>query len=545
MAASHHNQFGKAGGFAAALISAAILWLHFHFWQNAGGLWRDEVNLINLAGSHSLAVMANDSFPVLMPLLVHVWAGLGLGGSDAGLRLLGMLIGLAMPAALWVAAWTTRRSPPLLGLTLLGLNTTMIIYGDSLRAYGLGSACIVLTAAAMGWFLKTPSWPRAGILSAAAILSVQALFQNAVLLAAIGGGAWVVCVRRKDWRAAGKILLVVLLAAASLLPYFKNIFALSSAGASLRSGFQPASVFLKFDTLLAFPFAPYDSLWAILTFAVITVAVASLWLPKIKPAPPKFPVPTDDCTLFAGATLLLALVGFVGFLWFAALPTQPWYFLPLAALMVVGFDLGLPLNVLPRRLRLPVWGWLAVTALIAVPVAHRDLNRRFTNIDLLAQQLAAQAVPQDFIVVTPWFCGISFERYFKGATPWQTLPPLADHHTHRYDLFLEKVKTPNALQPVFDQMVATLQSGHRVWVVGRMSLPKSGVATSSGWMEPPLNVAGEADSPYTSAWSSQAASFLAGHSLQFQRANYATNFSISSYENLQLFFASGWKTNQP
>jgi len=115
---------------AAALISVPILWLHVHFWLNAGGLWRDEVNLINLAGSPSLAAMTHDSFPILMPLLVKLWAAFG--GTDAWLRLLGLAAGLAIPAAFWAVARVTRQ-PPLCSLVLFGLNSLLICYGDSLR----------------------------------------------------------------------------------------------------------------------------------------------------------------------------------------------------------------------------------------------------------------------------------------------------------------------------------------------------------------------------------------------------------------------------
>jgi len=62
---------------------------------------------------------------------------------------------------------------------------------------------------------------------------------------------------------------------------------------------------------------------------------------------------------------------------------------------------------------------------------------------------------------------------------------------------------------------------------------------------PPLNISGGSDSPYAVQWSAQAASFLASHSLQFQRANDATGLNINSYENLQVLSSSGWKTNQP
>jgi hypothetical protein len=534
--------YEKAGWLAAVVISLAILWLHFFFWQNAGGLWRDEVNLVNLANSSSLAKMTHDSFPVLMPLLVSLWFKLGFGQDDRSLRLVGIVIALGISAAFWAAAWTARRSPPLISLTLLGLNTTLIFYGDSLRAHGLGSALIVLTVAAMWWFLKKPSWLRAGILTAMAVLSVQALYQNAVLLAAICFGGWMVCFRGKNWRAAGKIFVAALVAAASLLPYWRNFFALSGASTALRSGFLPVSVFMKLDALIAFPLSQYDCLWEICALAVMAFGCLSL---ASKTAAPESEVTADDLPLFAGAILIATIVGFAGFIWYAALPTQPWYFLPPAALIAICFDLGLPVQSLPRFVRMAGLGLLAGTALIAVPIAHRDLNRRFTNVDLLAQQLTGEAAPQDFIIVTPWFCGISFDRYFKSATPWQTLPPLADHSSHRYDLFREKIQAPNALQPVFDQITVTLQSGHRVWVVGTMTLPKPGVSAAGDLTAPPLNVSSESDSPYALAWAAQAATFLAGHSVQFQRAHYATNFNISSYENLQLLSAIGWKTNQP
>jgi len=86
------------------LISLAGAGIHLAFLTHAGGLWRDEVNTINLAGRHSLGEIANDSFPVLMPLTVRAWLALGLGQSDTVLRLLGVMVGLGILAALWVAA---------------------------------------------------------------------------------------------------------------------------------------------------------------------------------------------------------------------------------------------------------------------------------------------------------------------------------------------------------------------------------------------------------------------------------------------------------
>jgi hypothetical protein len=530
---------------AAILMTIAAVWLHFYFLFHAGGLWRDEVQVVNLAGRHSLSDMARDSFPALMPLLICGWSALGLGQSDLGLRLLGMLIGIGIPAALWATAWTSRRLP-LLSLALVGLNSLVIFYSDSLRGYGLGCVFIMLAAGAAWAFLKKPTWARAGILAAVAILNVQALYQNAVLLAAVCLGAWVICWRRKNFRAALKIFLAGLAAAASLLPYWTYIFMLPKTSTSLRIGFYPAVAFSNFDSIVSFPLAKYLYVWEFLALAVVGFGIAAAWRAgSAKSAAPDGGASPDDLPLFAATTLLAALAGSIGFLWYAALPTQPWYFLPLVALLAVCFDFGVPVVSLPRHLRAGLFGLIAATALIATPFAQRDLDWRFTNVDRLARQLAGEAAPQDLIIVTPWYCGITFERYFKAPTPWQTLPPLADHSRHRYDLVQEQMKTPDALQPVFEKVAATLQSGHRVWVVGQMQIPEPGTPLPGDLPPPPLGKFGWSDSPYCVRWAAQAAGFLENHSLQFERVDHETNSNVSFNEDMQLFEASGWKDSTP
>jgi len=538
------NSAAKIEWLAAALISVAILWLHFYFLFHAGGLWRDEVNLVNLSARHSFSEMAQDSFPILMPLLVRVWSVIGLGQNDLGLRLFGTLIGLGIPAAFWVAARSARR-PPLFSLSLFGLNLAVIVYCDSLRGYGLGSLLIVLTAAAMWIFLKKPSAARAGILALAAILSVQALYQNAVLFAAICFGAWMVCWRQKKFSAAVKILCAALVAAISLLPYWKIISGLPQSAISERTGFSPVIALHNFSALTAFPKPAYTCVWGFLTLAVIGSGCAAFFARDKKSSAATNEILQDDLPLFAGATLFATVAGFTGFLWFAAVPTEPWYFLPPIALMAVCFDLGLPLPSLHRYCRLAFFTLVAATALIAIPFDYRNLDLRFTNVDLLARQLAAKAAPQDFIIVTPWYCGISFDRYFKAPTPWQTLPPLADHSTHRYDLFREKMKTPGALQPLLDQIAATLQSGHRVWIVGSMDIPEPGAPLPADLPPPPLKYSGWSDTPYSSTWTEQTAWFLQNHSLRFEREDQDMNDNVNFHENLQLFVVQGWKNSIP
>src|SRR6476469_6954987 len=135
----------------AALVTLCAVYLHVLFLLNAGGLWRDEADLVHLSLLPSFSDvwqnLPHDSCPILMHLAVRAWSAAGLGNTDLGLRVLGLVIGLFLLVAFWFASWTMRNGAPLLAVTLAGLNVTMIRAGDSLRGYGLGSALVVLTLA--------------------------------------------------------------------------------------------------------------------------------------------------------------------------------------------------------------------------------------------------------------------------------------------------------------------------------------------------------------------------------------------------------------
>src|SRR5947199_3133297 len=146
---------------AAALVTLCAVYLHALFFLNAGGLWRDEVDLVHLSLLPSLSEvwqkLPHDSCPILMHLVVRAWsAAASFRSTDVGLRVLGLYVGLFLLMAFWFASWTMRNGLPLLAVTLAGLNVTVLRAGDSLRGYGLGSALAVLTLAAI-WRLACRS----------------------------------------------------------------------------------------------------------------------------------------------------------------------------------------------------------------------------------------------------------------------------------------------------------------------------------------------------------------------------------------------------
>jgi hypothetical protein len=156
---------------------------------------------------------------------------------------------------------------------LVALNAWVIYYAASLRAYGLGSAMIALCAAA-GWhFVQHPGKRSWLIFAAAAVLSVQSLYQNSVLVAAVCAGAGAVALRRKQFKLTGFIFFAGLTAAISLLPYWHDFAGMPQGAAPLRVDFDRYTAFNNLDTLLAYPLPQFFWVWTSLAGFVLLRAV--------------------------------------------------------------------------------------------------------------------------------------------------------------------------------------------------------------------------------------------------------------------------------
>ena len=213
-----------------AVLLVLVTALHVRFVTSVGGLWRDETNSVSLATLPSVAeiwrFLDYDSFPVLFFGVLRGWTTLFGADNDIALRALGLITGLGILAALWANARSFGIKWPVLSFALIGLNPMLIRYGDSTRAYGLGIVLILLTLRSFWRLVDSPSTaPSKRILSAGvlALLSVQCLYYNSVLLFAIAAGAMAVAFRQRAWRSIGIILGIGMLAAASLLPYLPMI----------------------------------------------------------------------------------------------------------------------------------------------------------------------------------------------------------------------------------------------------------------------------------------------------------------------------------
>ncbi len=131
----------------ALVLSATIIFLLIVRAMHAGGLWRDECAVVQLARMPSVSDIfhnfQHEAFPPLFPLIVRAYTIL-FGSTDLVLRVFGLCVGCLLIAAFWINARSLSSDVPLIALGLTSLNTTFFVWGTTIRGYGLGSAMIVL-----------------------------------------------------------------------------------------------------------------------------------------------------------------------------------------------------------------------------------------------------------------------------------------------------------------------------------------------------------------------------------------------------------------
>ena len=159
--------------------------------------------------------------------------------------------------------------------------------------------------------------------------------------------------------------------------------------------------------------------------------------------------------------------------------------------------------------------------------------------DLVAARLESLAAPEDFIVANPFPFGIPLHRYYRGATPFATLPPLSDLRTHRADELKLRMMSSEPIAPVLQKMEETLRAGHTVWLVG--SVKFLGPNETPIMVEPgELSARGWTGGDYYRAWSEQAGFLLQSHADQFEHVRVPLEQPVMHYENVPLSSFRGW-----
>ena len=171
----------------------------------------------------------------------------------------------------------------------------VIRYGDSVRAYGLGILLALLTIGAMWRLIESFTLRRVIVALVIAVLSVQSVYFNAVLLFALCLTAATVMLRRRQIVQALTVLAIGGIAAASLLPYVPTMKRVRSCSFMWQEPFTVSGMWTKAAETLGSPLPFRGWFWLIL---LTTAVVIGLWAVLRKPATTE-EVAKEDRLLFA------------------------------------------------------------------------------------------------------------------------------------------------------------------------------------------------------------------------------------------------------
>jgi hypothetical protein len=516
--------------------------LHVVFGMQAGALWRDEVNSLELATVRTLSEMWGnldyDSFPAVFFLVLRLFAGVPASASDAELRAFGVTIGLLILGALWLNARVFRFGVPLVSLALIGFNPMVIRYDDSIRAYGLGTLLILLALPAIWKVVESPTPRRIVIAGVAALLSVQCLYYNAILLFAICLGAVAVAIRHRLWKQGLIVLTIGAICAISLLPYLPTFRRVGSWNYQFKASISFGFLWSKLSETIAVPVSMARWAWV---FSFIAAICAGVWV-LMRGSKEHETAPAKDRALFALVTLLVGTVSYAGFLRILSYEPRPWYYVVLLAFAAVCMETVLAS--LPGK----KWLWFArcgfVLAFIGATTfpSRQALRVRQTNIDLIARQLDSLARDGDLILLSPWNYGITFRHYYHQQTLCATLPPVEDLRFHRCDIIKREMMSPAPIAPVLQKMSETLRTGKTVWVVGhliRIPPGRQPLEVPPGYDGPDGFVGG----PFYLAWMEQAGFFVQTHAIKVESVPVPSAQPIMHYEAPGLTSIRGWRSD--
>jgi hypothetical protein len=549
---------------AAALIgtafSAMLLVLTA---MNAGPLWRDETNTFNLAHMPSFRDIWNnlqfESFPLLWPLVVRGCGMFGLADSDMGIRILGLGVGLFFLTSLWLCQrWFGGRTP-ILSIALLGGLPAFIFGVGANRAYGLASCLLVLSFGTIWRVLKSPTKSR--ILSAGFIclLFTQCLYYDVIFLGAMLAAGALVAIRRRHWKILWTMAAIGFVAGASLLIYLPMIYRNSEYVSFMRSPFFGAATIWNGlgDALAARSSAnpasangPQIWIWIVLLLAGIIVAVLMQRTRVGEASEPEVVLTSanperQDLALFCVTSVVLAIIGYIGFLLKLRYFMQPWYYLEILVICAISLD-GILTASWPE---LRPWGLLRIGFLVVMMTLNAgpawvEAHTRRSNVDLVADFLSQNASAGDLIVVQDTAAGITFNRYYRGQAQWLTVPPIDSHEVHRNDLVKAKMNQPEAMTPVLHAITNTLASGNHVWVLGSIPIARWKNVPPGPTPLPPL----PSEMPtrlwvgaYTYWWNQQITALLLDHAQQGQAETIAAPRPVNHFENVSVARFSGFR----
>jgi hypothetical protein len=526
--------------------------------MNAGPLWRDETNTLNVAQMPSLKDLWDnlqfESFPPLWPLLLRGFSLPGMMESDAGVRVLGLGIGLFFLAALWLCSrWIGGRSP-ILSIALLGCLPAFIFIVGANRAYGLAGCLLVLSFGMIWRMVELPTKSRilwAGLLC---LLFAQCVYYDSIFLCAMLAGGASVAIRRRRWKALWGLVGIGIVSGISMVIYLPVIHRGSTYLPLIRSPFFNSSALWNglCNALAARSSGDPERahglqvwFWIQLLLVGLIVAFAVQRSRGRETQNPEAAATRPDLALYSVVSMILGTAGYFVFLLKIQFFLQPWYFAGVFILCAISLDAILGANWPALR----PWGLLRIGLMVVLMAwsakpAWAEAHTRRSNVDLAATFLGQNASARDLIVVQEAWVGITFNRYYHGQTHWMTIPPIDSHLVHRNDLVMEKMNHPDVMVPVLREITDTLRGGNSVWLVGSIPFSPPPRRPSRPTPLPPLPPEMSTQwwlGSYLYWWNQQLATHLFEYALFAQTQKIHAPGPVNSFEDISVVRFSGYR----
>lgn len=515
----------------AGILTAIVLALMVTRWQTPGGIWRDEAACVQLSLMPTIGDLwrnfEHEAFPPTFPLLIRGYLSV-FGSSDLALKSFGLAVSCLLAGSIWLTAVLVRSAPPLLSLSLLGLNSSVLVWGSVIRGYGLASVLIPLFYASLFRYRETPGkrWALAAVITG--VLSVQCAIQNWLLVSAVCCASALASGLTRQYRTAFISLVIGGLIGLSVLPYLPQYL-----NADWRHVVKGTMTLRDYLGALFFnlgqPAGVIGVSWIGLLLASTVIAgLVALRRPDVR-----------SSLLFGLFTGVLSLAVSLSFFLYMSYSARAWHFIPLLTLLACNLEMLLANSLSGKSFR---WGRLLLVGLFLAaflrPTWHLIQNR-LTNLDEIVTVLKRQAHRDDLVVACPWYYGVSMRWYYDGPCRWLSMPIIGDQPVHRYDLVLQRMKSPDPLQDLQEEIEQTLRDGHDVWIVGHLlNVPEDGPRQYAPAPDP---VVQWSEDNYVGSWMEQMTWFLATHTQSQRLVEVPVEEPIAVTENLNLWRIRGWK----
>ena len=532
---------------AFGLVCLTVIMLHVALYQNSGAFWRDECSSILLADAPSWTEMWNglptDSFPALFVSLLRSWKLAGLGASDSGVRLLGILFSLGIMISV---VWSCRSlgvKVPLLAVSLVCLNSSMLYYGSSIRAYGLAALLIVACFAVFWKLILRPGYGNCALAFFLATLSIHCNYQNCYLLFGIGTAAALISLRNRFWKRGIVVLAICGMAASTMGIYYQVILRTQREVVSI-SHFQLSLATIAKGLGDTTSGGNLIVLAGWIALGVFLLVIASVAHGQSQRSTPKR-WPPSPALYGVLAVVISALAGATFFKIHGMFPFN-WHYLPFVALFGVAIDCGI------QPSKASEW-WIApskvavacLLAGVSIMPAWNAAQLRRSNIDLIAATLERDATANDLILVNPFWLRPSFKKYYQGETRWYRIPVDPNEMGGAWQPGVgSSIRTmmscENSIRPTLALARETLRKGGRLWVVGGVQFlaPNEELPDLPPAPHPRY---GWDNNVYTMLWSMHLGHFLQRHSTTANSIALPVPNQVDSRENLPLIVIEGWR----